>query len=118
MLFKNIVVIEEYNVMAAKKGKSNPIDESIKELNDSLFASNYGLSRQFVDENEELVRSSNKMVADTLSSYGISSRTGDQNSLLDLSLTIQRSLSKSGKDHLTKELKHFDLIEFISFSSI
>ena len=108
MLFKNIVVIEEYNVMAAKKGKSNPIDESIKELNDSLFASNYGLSRQFVDENEELVRSSNKMVADTLSSYGISSRTGDQNSLLDLSLTIQRSLSKSGKDHLTKELKHFD----------
>ena len=67
----------------------NDID-NIKDLQDQIFASNYGLSRKFLDKNQNEVFRSNKAVHDALAGIGMGNSSS--NSLRDLSRIVNKTI--------------------------
>lgn len=67
----------------------NDIDD-IKDLQDQIFASNYGLSRKFLDKNQNEVFRSNKAVHDALAGIGMGNSSS--NSLRDLSRIVNKTI--------------------------
>ena len=63
---------------------------NIKDLQDQIFASNYGLSRKFLDKNQNEVFKSNKAVHDALAGIGMGSSSS--NSLRDLSRIVNKTI--------------------------
>ena len=70
---------------------ANTNDDGIKELQDQLFSSNYGLSKSFLDTNKNEVFKSNKAVNDVLADFGVGNR-GAANSLRDLARVVSKTI--------------------------
>ena len=61
-----------------EKNKANT--DRIKTLQDAIFASNYGISKDFVDKNSEIIQKSSKSVNDVLLGHGVNNINSGANS--------------------------------------
>lgn len=73
-------------------------DDGIKELQEQLFSSNYGLSKKFLDTNKDEVFKSNKAVNDVLADFGVGNR-GVANSLRDLARVVSKTIRFTDRYH-------------------
>lgn len=78
---------------------NRPINNDIKALQDMVFSSNYGLSRDFIDKNSDLVLKSNKAVTDTLAGFGINTIDRSSNSIQDLTSLVSQSIRFRGNNN-------------------
>lgn len=70
-------------------------DETSKEIDDlqnSLFASNFGLSRNFLTKNQEEIFKSNKAVSDVLLGFGVNTGKSNLNSIRELSRIVGETI--------------------------
>lgn len=85
-------------------GGQGGIAKNIKELQDVVYASNYGLPREFIEKNERIVHNANKAVNDVLLGFGVNNLTSNINSLQELSSLVSQSIRfKKNKVSTTKE---------------
>ena len=68
------------------------IVKDVKELQDLVYASNYGLPRDFIENNEKIVHDANKAVNDVLLGFGVNNLTNATNSLQELSSLVSQSI--------------------------
>lgn len=73
-----------------EKLKAN--NDRVKALQDAIFASNYGISKDFVEKNSDIVKKSSKSVNDVLLGYGVNNINSGSNSLLELSSLVAHSI--------------------------
>ena len=73
-----------------EKNKSNT--DRVKALQDAIFASNYGISKDFVDKNSEIIQKSSKSVNDVLLGYGVNNVNSGSNSLVELASLVSHSI--------------------------
>lgn len=86
-----------------EKNKANT--DRIKSLQDAIFASNYGISKDFVDKNSEIIQKSSKSVNDVLLGYGVNNINSGANSLLELSSLVSHSIRfKQNKNTYGQEI--------------
>lgn len=76
--------------------KRNNVNNDIKALQDMIYASNYGLSRNFIERNSDIVLKSNKAVNDTLVGFGVNNITNNSNSLQELTSLVSQSIKFRG----------------------
>ena len=74
----------------------NNVNKDIKTLQDMIYASNYGLSRNFIEKNSDIVLKSNKAVNDTLVGFGVNNITNNSNSLQELTSLVAQSIKFKG----------------------
>ena len=74
------------------------LNNDIKALQDMIFSSNYGLSRDFVNKNSDLVLKSNKAVADTLLGFGVNTINHTNNSMQELTSLVSQSIRFKGNN--------------------
>ena len=77
------------------KDKNNLTDQ-IKDIQDMVYASNYGLSRDFVEHNSDLVLKSNKAINDVLVGFGVTSLNNSKNSMQTLASLVSQSIRFRG----------------------
>ena len=87
------------------KEKQQTTNADIKALQDMIFSSNYGLSRDFVDKNSDLVIKSNKAVTDTLMGFGVNTINRTNNSMQELTSLVSQSIRFKGKGTAGVDLK-------------
>jgi len=85
--------------------KKQNINSDIKALQDMIFSSNYGLSRDFVDKNSDLVIKSNKAVTDTLLGFGVNTINHTNNSMQELTSLVSQSIRFKGSNRTGVNLK-------------
>ena len=68
----------------------------IKALQDMVYSANYGLSRDFVDKNSDLVMKSNKAVSETLLGFGVNTLNNSSNSIQELTSLVSQSIRFKG----------------------
>lgn len=72
--------------------KNNVLTEDTKRLQDMAYASNYGISRDFILKHEDIVNKSSKAIMDVLVGYGVTDVTNTTNSLQYLNSVVARSI--------------------------
>lgn len=77
-------------------GQRDQTSKDIKALQDMVFSSNYGVSRDFIAKNEDLVNKSNKAVNETLLGFGVNNITSNNNSLQELQSLVAQSIKFRG----------------------
>lgn len=96
--------------------EKNTVNEDIKKIQDMVFASNYGLSRDFVEHNSDIVLKSNKAIDDVLVGFGVSNINNSKNSMQTLTSLVSQSIKFRGgsvskaKGVLNVDDKNFDPI--------
>jgi len=64
----------------------------VQKLQDAIFASNYGLPRDFIKKNSDTIYKANKAVNDVLIGYGLNNVTSNSNSLQELNYLVSSSI--------------------------
>lgn len=82
--------------------KQNNVNQDIKTLQDMIYASNYGLSRNFIEKNSDIVLKSNKAVNDTLVGFGVNNITNNSNSLQELTSLVSQSIKFRGNSRTNR----------------
>ena len=76
--------------------EKNDLSNEIKNIQDMVYASNYGLSRDFVEHNSDLVLKSNKAINDVLVGFGVTSLNNSKNSMQTLASLVSQSIKFRG----------------------
>ena len=86
-------------------GNNNPsLLDNIKQVQDAVFTSNYGLPKDFIEKNEDIVFKANRAVTDVLVGYGVNNLTNNSNSLQELSSLVSQSIRfKKNKTSIGEE---------------
>jgi predicted DNA binding CopG/RHH family protein len=79
--------------MAKKELKQEPLLDGIKEIQDAIFASNNGLSRDFVEKNDKRVQVSNAVVSNLLQGFGYGVLGANTNSITELANIVQQTIT-------------------------
>lgn len=82
--------------------KQTNVNNDIKALQDMIYASNYGLSRNFIEKNSDIVLKSNKAVNNTLVGFGVNNLTNNSNSLQELTSLVSQSIKFRGNNRENK----------------